>query len=353
MNTSDKIVVDRNIPFVSDVLGKYFSNTVYAAGAEISPEMVRDASALVIRTRTRCDGRLLDGSSVRLVASATIGEDHVDASYCSGAGIRTFFAKGCNSSGVQQYVFTVLSELFLKFGYMFTEKTIGVVGVGHVGSKVAELAGKLGMDVVLCDPPKASVLESEGKDTSMYVPLPELLERSDIVTLHVPLEKDTYHMASDSFFTSMKQGSVFINSSRGEVADERSLLRNSGRFSHVVLDVWEHEPCISTGLLEAVSVATPHIAGYSRQGKINGSNMVLNELGRFFGIEELAGLDLYSMIPDSTPETVPSPEMPSFAEMMTGIFPVMDLDTALRSDPSAFEGIRSSYVYRNGTVFGF
>ncbi len=346
-----KLVADVDIPYISDILNSNMETVVYAKGRDIDPVMLKDADALLIRTRTKCNAGLLEGSRVKFIASATIGEDHVDIPYCTRSGISVYFAKGCNSAGVMQYVYTALSVLYLRFGYDFFGKTIGVVGVGNVGSKVVRMAERLGMRVLMCDPPRerAETGRKNGKK-NLFVSLDELLAASDIVTLHVPLTEETERMADNAFFEKMKEGAVLINTSRGEVVDDDALIRHRSRLSRVVLDVWNGEPEIAGSLLRLVDIATPHIAGYSRQGKINGSNMVLNALGRYFRNDVLAAADLYGMIPDSSPVVIPPVEEMTpdgFSRKMVDMFPIMVLDEALRNSAAAFENLRSGYRYRN------
>lgn len=357
-----KVVADRNIPYIAGILEKYVDEVVFLSGSSITAEDVRDADALFVRTRTKCGKALLEGSRVRFIASATIGEDHIDRNYCESAGISVYIAKGCNSGGVMQYVYTVLSHFALDSGYDFRGKTIGVVGVGNVGSKVSAVAERLGMHVLRCDPPVARALASEGRDSSAYIPLDDLLGMSDIVTLHVPLDSSTRAMASSGFFGLMRPGAVFFNTSRGEVVDEKALLSHRDRLSLVALDVWNGEPHISADTLSAADVATPHIAGYSLQGKINGSNMVLNAFGKFFSVPDLQKLDLYTLVENSSRVSMQINGLSEggkweddgfllFCKDSLDLFPVMELDSALRSDPLSFERLRADYKYRSEATY--
>lgn len=319
------IVVDRDIPFLAGVFENWF-DVRYLAGREITADDVREAVALVVRTRTRCNATLLEGSSVRLIATATIGTDHIDLPFCATRGITVASAPGCNAAAVAQYVAVALHALDLDH----PGRTLGIIGVGHVGTKVAEAARRAGLRVLLNDPPRAA---AEGP--AAFTPLPDLLSQSDIVTLHIPFWPENRDFADAAFFAAMKPGSSFINASRGEVLDEEALLAARGRLDKVVLDVWKHEPDINRTLLAAADIATPHIAGYSIQGKINGTQAVVRAVGETFGIVplqqfEIRGVDL--------------PEEP---------YDIFADDTALRREPGAFESLRSNYRYRDDRLMPF
>ena len=319
------IVVDRDIPFLEGVFDEWF-DVRYLAGREIGPGDVRDAVALIVRTRTRCDASLLEGSSVRLVATATIGTDHIDTDYCASRGSEVASARGCNSAAVAQYVATALHTLSLAR----PGATLGIVGVGHVGEKVAAAARRAGMRILLNDPPRAAV---EGPDG--FTPLPDLLAQSDIVTLHIPLWPGNRDFADTSFFEAMKPGASFINASRGEVVDEDALLACRPSLGKVVIDVWKGEPRINQRLLAVADIATPHIAGYSVQGKIGGTEAVVHAVGGKFGI---APLRKYHVDGAALPQTP---------------YDIMEDDAALRGNPSSFESLRSGYRYRNDLLMPF
>ena len=264
-----KIVVDKKIPFINGVLEKH-ADVVYLEGRDISRKDLLDADALIIRTRTTCNRELLEGTSVRFIASATIGFDHIDTAFCEAKKIFWTNAAGCNSSSVQQYIAGALVCLAEKLDITLSGKTIGVVGVGNVGRKIAKLCEAVGMKTLLSDPPRQ---RTEGSDC--FVSLEKVVEESDIITLHVPLNRNsidkTLHMGNESFFARLKKGQILINSSRGEVVDSialKSCLRR-GTLAACILDVWEHEPDVDRELLKLVDIGTPHIAGYSADGKAN------------------------------------------------------------------------------------
>ena len=227
-----KIVADNAIPFLKGVLEPY-ARVEYLPGKTIATADVRDADALIVRTRTRCDAALLEGSSVKLIATATIGFDHIDTEYCRRHGIEVATAAGCNARGVLQYVAAALVRLSRVQAWEPADKTLGIVGVGHVGSLVEAYARTWGFRVVACDPPR------EEREHGGFLPLEEVACQADILTFHTPLDDTTRHMAGAKLFERMKPGSILINTSRGEVVDGQAL-RESGL--QYVLDVWEHEP---------------------------------------------------------------------------------------------------------------
>ena len=271
-----KIVCDDKIPFLRGVFEPY-AEVVYLPGAAISASDVKDADALVVRTRTRCDRTLLEGSSVRVIASATIGYDHIDTAWCSEHGIVWANAPGCNAGSVAQWVESVLVTLSRSHGFSLVGKTLGIVGVGHVGSKVQALASALGLRTLLCDPPRAMAEGPAG-----FVLLDEIISGADIVTLHVPLAQETYHMIDASVLGRMRPSQILINSSRGEVVDSSALREalQDGRLMAAALDVWENEPLVDPVLVGLAEIATPHIAGYSQDGKAAGTTAAVRVVAR-------------------------------------------------------------------------
>jgi erythronate-4-phosphate dehydrogenase len=335
-----RFVADSAIPYL-DILRDH-ADCIFCKASDITPEVVRDADALFVRTRTFCDAALLRGSRVSLVASATIGTDHIDTEWCSDNGLQVVSAPGCNSLAVRQYLFTALYALAQRKGISLQGLTLGVIGVGNVGSKVADFGRRLGFRVLCNDPPKESL---EPHNAHLFTPLDQLLAQSDIVTLHIPLWKENRGFADGIFFEDMKEKAIFVNTSRGEVVCEDALLRSMPKFAGVVADVGGGEPDINRKLLEAVDIATPHIAGYSRQGKINGSTTVVRAAGEHFSIDALKAF----VIRDDTAVVRFDPEGLSQKEICDRLCAIYDIwkdDRMLRSDPGKFEQIRSHYNYR-------
>ncbi len=335
-----KVIVDDKIPYIKGEIEKIADEVVYAPGMEFTSELVKDADALIIRTRTYCNGHLLEGSHVRFIATATIGFDHIDTAYCRQNGIVWKNAPGCNAAAVAQYLQSTLILLQRLKGKKPEEMTLGVIGVGNVGSKVAEMARQMRMQVLLNDPPRE---KSEGKD--QFYSLQTLAEQCDLLTFHVPLnpegEYKTHHLADAAFFKSLVRQPIIINTSRGEVIDTQALLKAlaSGQVSEAVIDVWENEPNISRSLLDKVFIGTPHIAGYSADGKANATRMALDALCSFFNLK----ID-YTILPTQpeNPIIVAGNIENAYLQMYD---PRRD-SKALKERPEAFEKLRGEYPLR-------
>ena len=337
-----KIVADIDVPFLKGVLEPY-AEVVYKKGPEINAGDVKDADALILRTRTKCNEDLLAGSSVKLIATATIGTDHVDFDYCSKHGIEVHNAAGCNAGGVMQYVFSALYGIAARKGIKIDGATIGIIGVGNVGRKVEKMARHLGFNVLLCDPPRARAEGPEG-----FCSLEHVLENSQIVTLHVPLDDITRGMAGHRFFAMMQPGSIFINASRGEVVNEESLKATLPKFGAVVIDTWNNEPKVDVELVDMVDIATPHIAGYSYQGKQMGTAMAVQAVANYFGIEELKNFFPESDVSDHEPVLLDlhGKNHGQIAAVFQYNYPIFTDDFRFRMEPHKFEKLRSEYQYR-------
>jgi erythronate-4-phosphate dehydrogenase len=279
-----KIIADQNIPFVEECFSSIGEVTL-VGGRQITPELVRGADALLVRSITKVNQDLLAGSRVKFVATATIGFEHVDRDYLVASGIGFASAPGSNANSVAEYIVAALLALGKKYKVRLAGKSIGIVGVGNVGSRVEKKCRALGMRIILNDPPLA-----RQTGDAKYRPLEELFG-CDFITLHTPLTYEghdkTYHLASEKFFGLMKNGAVFLNTSRGKVQNEAALkyAMQSGKLSAVVLDVWETEPNVDPWLLQKVDIATPHIAGYSFDGKVVGMIMIYEALCKHFGLD--------------------------------------------------------------------
>lgn len=337
-----KFVADVDIPFLKDVLEPY-AEVVYKKGMEICREDILDADALLIRTRTRCDASLLEGTKVSLITTATIGMDHIDLDYCRSHGIEVANASGCNAGGVMQYVFSALYGVAARKGIKIDGATIGIIGVGNVGKKVEYLAEYLGFKILRCDPPRA---QREGSDG--FCSLEHLLAESDVVTLHVPLDDSTRGLASADFFTLMKPGSIFINASRGEVVDEKALIEASPKFGAIVIDTWNNEPDVDENLIDIVDIATPHIAGYSFQGKLNGTALAVRAVASHFGIDDLIGFFPVDELSDREPLILDlkGKNQGEITAVFQYNYPIFTDDFRFRMEPHKFEKLRSEYQYR-------
>ncbi len=346
-----KIIADNKIPFLKGVLDSC-ADVEYLSPSAITKDAVKDADALIIRTRTKCGESLLDGSKVKFIATATIGFDHIDTEYCKSRGIEWVNAPGCNSSSVRQYLLAALLSIAGKYNLKLSDMTIGIVGVGNVGSKIESAARLLGMKVLLNDPPRARA-EGELKFASMD----EIFSSADIVTLHVPLNKTgedkTLHYADEKFFGKFKKPVIFINSSRGEVTNSGALKKaiSGGRVISAVIDVWENEPGIDLELLRMADIATPHIAGYSSDGKANGTSVCVNAVNKYFNL----GLPIGWYPPD-----IPFPVNSNLIEIdcagltiqqicsiaVLHTYNIFEDDDALKKNPENFEKLRDYYRVR-------
>ncbi len=335
-----KIVMDEKIPYLAASLASMGCDVVTKAGDGISAADVKDADALFVRTRTFCNAALLDGSAVRFIGTATIGYDHIDDAYCRSRGICWTSAPACNAGGVLQYVQSAIYLWCRKCGRSLNELTLGVVGVGAIGSRVAAWASAAGMRVLLNDPPR----EAAG-DTG-FVSLQQVAAECDVVTFHPTLtrggEHPSYHLAGETFFASLQRKPLFINASRGSVTDNAALLAayKEGRVADIVLDVWEGEPEINCELLGLSFIATPHIAGYSAEGKLNASNIVLQKFADFIGYE--------GEVPSATLSAPSQADVraASEGEAFLGIYNPMCDTELLKSNPAAFEELRNNYNFR-------
>lgn len=325
-----KVIVDHKIPYIKEAISKIADEVVFLPGDAFTKEEVKDADALIVRTRTRCNRELLEDTKVKFIATATIGYDHIDTEYCREAGIVWTNCPGCNAGSVEQYIHAVLLLLKEKKGLDLQKAVLGIVGVGHVGSRVKRMAESLGMKVLLNDPPRADRGE-EG-----FVDLQTIIRECDVITFHTPLNREgkyvTYHLVNEDFLFSLERTPFIINASRGEVVDTASLLAAlaAGKVRDAIIDTWEYEPNISKELMEVAYLATPHIAGYSADGKANATRMSLEALCKYFGVEAEFGI-------------VP-PEGPQDYD------PTRDSDW-LKAAPGKFEWFRGNYPVRRECSF--
>ena len=318
-----KIVSDIDIPFLVEAVRRGWPDVEICRmkSGEITSSAIRDADILVIRTRTWINESLLSGSRVKLVCTATIGFDHIDTAYCESNHIRWMSCPGCNAQAVCDYIEEALNE----FAIHNSQLTIGVVGVGHVGSLVAQMAERRGMRVLLNDPPKG-----------IGVSLDFIAKNSDIITFHTPLTKDgpfpSYHLCDEAFLSLCKPGALIINAARGGIVDEQALVAGEHPF---ILDTWENEPHINSAVLGKALLASMHIAGYSVQGKRNATQMCLNAIAEQFNLLPI-DISEYSYATISTKKGDSAPGWLS------------RISDSLKNDPTAFESLRKAYLLRGG-----
>lgn len=317
-----KIIVENHIPYIKGLL-EPFAQVEYLAATDITPVVVRNADALLVRTRTCCDEFLLADSKVQFVGTATIGTDHIDLDYCNRRGIAVNNAPGCNAPAVAQWVYAAIGTWMHERGIESPAGLrLGVVGVGHVGSIVARWGQQLGFDVVLNDPPRG---------------FNDSVTNCDIITYHTPLTRGgdypTWHLCNEELLAQATRCRLIVNASRGAVCDNNALVAWHG---DVAIDCWEGEPRINQQLLEKAIVATPHIAGYSIEGKQRGSAMIVDALNHHFGWDA----------------PVKMPQAPllgvdgvTLSAILNSYNPLIDT-TALRNNPISFEALRNNYHLR-------
>ena len=343
-----KIVVDENIPLAVEAFST-FGEVTAVAGRKIDTNLLRDAEMLLVRSVTRVDGALLEDTPVKFVASATIGIDHIDTAYLREHNIGFAHAPGSNADSVAEYILAALCVISGWDERKLSDMTLGIIGVGNIGSRVFRHALTLGINTVLCDPPKKRLLRSE-----MYRPLQEVFDTADIITLHVPLTTDgedaTHQMVNRNFLASVKKKAVLINTSRGKVVDGAAVLDRRKDLGGLVLDVWEHEPGIATDLVNVTDIATPHIAGYSYDGKVRGTKAVYDAACAWFFKDP-------EWVPDiaETPvELTLSAEYEPFSNAILQAYPIENDDRALRKilslekdeQPRYFDELRRTYPKR-------
>ena len=337
-----KIVADSSIPFLEGVF-EPFAEVVYKEGPLIGREDILDADALIIRTRTKCDHNTLRGTKLKIIATATSSTEHIDVDYCEKNGIFFKNASGSNAGAVANYVFSALYGLAARNSIPLNDKTIGIIGLGSTGQRVEEMGRALGFKIIRHDPPK-----SEKEWYTQFHDLDYLLENSDIVTLHVPLTPETKGMADASFFARMKEGAFFINTAQGNLVVEEDLINAIPHLGPVAIDTWSNEPGINTRLMNLVDIATPHIAGYSMQGKQIGSAMAVRAVARFLGISEL-----YEFYPkteiieyQAVKLDIHEKTQGQIASMIQYNYPIFTDDFMFRMNPTRFEELRTNYQYR-------
>jgi erythronate-4-phosphate dehydrogenase len=343
-----KIIADKNIPYLKGI-AELFGEVTYLDGAAFTQETIEDADTLIVRTVTHFDENILKDTAVRLICSATIGYDHIDTAYCDSHGIAWTNAPGCNSGSVQQYIVSVLITMSRKKSFDLKGKTIGIVGVGNVGKKVAKACEVLGMKVLLNDPPRQA---KEGD--SDFVSLQTIMDEADIITFHTPLTKDgeykTYHLADAGFFSSLKKKPIIINSARGGIIDTNAIKTTlrKGEISGAVIDCWENEPNIDLEYLNMADIATPHIAGYSADGKANATRMSLTAIADFYRLSK----EPVSLVKEPEPAN-PVIDMNKYTDSDNRVYdailetynPTADY-SRLINNPDTFKKLRNEYPLR-------
>jgi len=312
------ITLDKSIKELHGIFEPYFS-VQYLDSNNISKESLKDSVALIVRSTRKYGAETMLGTNVKFIGTVTSGFEHIDTKFCEKNGIFWTTAHGSNAKSVAEYVAAALAEISKKINHSLNELSLGIVGVGAVGSKVKEEAENFGMRLLLCDPPKN---------------LNDNIFDADIITLHTPLEKDgeypTYHLANEDFFKKMKKGTWLINAARGAVCCSEAL-KQSLQCKHLggaIIDVWENEPNIDESMLPLIEIATPHIAGHSAAAKINAANLLIKSICEFFNIEELKNKSLPILLPQNPSK---------------GIYSIRKDDLDFRKEPKNFTEIRNRY----------
>ena len=336
-----KVVIDQNIPFIKGALEKYL-DVFYLPAEKISSQCILDADILIIRTRTKCNEKLLKNSKVKLIISATIGYDHLDIDYLKKNNINWKNCPGCNSSSVQQYIASTLITLANRYSLSLKNLTLGIIGCGNVGKKVEQISDVLGIKVLKNDPPRE---RQEGKKGFSSLEL--IQKEADFITIHTPLIKSgrdkTHHLVDMSFLKKMKENSFLINTSRGETVNNQHLktVLSKSLIQGAVLDVWENEPFIDTDLLDLLDIATGHIAGYSVDGKARGTKMAVQALGDYLKIDNLKKWE-----PQNLPKITIDFSKMTLEEKILSTYKIITDDSLLRGNTKNFEKLRSNYNYR-------
>ncbi len=346
-----QIVADNNIPFVNKIFSS-IGEVQLVPGRSITNKLLQNADILLVRSVTPVNHDLLKGSKVQFIATATIGTDHVNTDDLRSLGIGFSNAAGSNANSVAEYVIAALLEMGKRQRIRLSDQTLGIIGLGNIGSKVARYGKALGMRVLENDPPR-----QQSEQLPHFCSIDTILAEADIITLHVPLTRDqpdaTYHLFNEKVFASLGKQPILVNSARGQVVDNKALLTaiSEGKLRGTVLDVWENEPAISKDLLQEVDIGTPHIAGYSLDGKLNGTKMIYESTCKYFGVKpDLSSLE--KLLPISTIQPVQfdlcnnADSEACARKAVQACYSIMKDDSALRDSPDQFDLLRANYPTR-------
>lgn len=345
-----KILVDENMPYAGELFSR-LGDVQAVRGRPLPAEALVGADALMVRSVTKVNAELLSGTSVRFVGTATAGTDHVDDKWLSDNDIGFSAAPGCNAIAVVEYVFSALMMLAERDGFDLREKTVGIVGVGNVGSRLNRRLQALGVQTLLCDPPR----EAKG-DAETFYPLDKLVQDADILTFHTPLNKTgddkTLHLVDADLLAALPENRILINAARGPIVDNAALLATlkNGKKLSVILDVWEPEPELSLALLDLVDIGTPHIAGYSLEGKARGTTQVFEAYSEFIGQPQHIALSELLPVPEMASVTVHGAlDQAKLKRLMHLVYDVRRDDAPLRrvaGQTGEFDRLRKHYQER-------
>lgn len=341
-----RIIVDDKIPFIREAIKQITDDVVYLPGSEISPDDIKDADAMIIRTRTRCDRHLLENSHIKFIATATIGYDHIDTEYLKERGITWTNCPGCNANSVAQYIYCCLLLLEKEKHYNLQQTCIGLIGLGHVGTAVKKAITPLGVRILCYDPPREQTeLNRPATEREHFSTLSQIQSECDIISFHTPLITNgpypTVHFGDHSFLHSLSKHPVIINTSRGAVVDNKALCEaiDAGDVKNAIIDTWEHEPHINIELLQKVYIGTPHIAGYSADGKANATRMALEALCHFFNLPAN-----FQITPPALPTDFKITN--DIKENALRLYNPKNDSIKLKNAPECFEQLRGNYPLR-------
>ncbi|PDO87531.1 4-phosphoerythronate dehydrogenase PdxB [Kosakonia pseudosacchari] len=345
-----KILVDENMPYARDLFSR-LGEVKAVPGRPIPVAELADADALMVRSVTKVNEGLLQGTGIKFVGTATAGTDHVDEAFLRQAGIAFSAAPGCNAIAVVEYVFSSLLMLAERDGFALQDRTVGIVGVGNVGGRLQARLEAFGVRTLLCDPPRA-----DRGDDGDFRSLDELVREADVLTFHTPLFKDgpykTLHLADDTLLSRLKPGTILINACRGPVVDNAALLQRlqAGQALSVVLDVWEPEPDLNVDLLNLVDIGTAHIAGYTLEGKARGTTQVFEAFSDFLGKRQQVALDTLLPAPEFGRITLHGAlDQSTLKRLVHLVYDVRRDDALLRKvagTPGEFDKLRKNYLER-------
>ncbi|MDR0219012.1 MAG: 4-phosphoerythronate dehydrogenase PdxB [Enterobacteriaceae bacterium] len=345
-----KILVDENMPYAEQLFSQ-LGQVQAIPGRPVPEGVLEHADAFMVRSVTKVNESLLKNSAVKFVGTATAGMDHIDQPWLAQAGIGFSAAPGCNAIAVVEYVFSALMLFAEQDQFQLRDKTVGIVGVGNVGRRLAERLTALGVKTLLCDPPRA-----DNGDKGEFWPLEKLVREADILTFHTPLNTagpyQTYHLVDEKLLAALPDNRILINASRGEVVDNQALLTalQSGKKLRVALDVWEPEPNLSLPLLNLVDIGTPHIAGYTLEGKARGTTQVFEAYCAFLGQPQKTELSALLPEPDVSQVTVRGEITQSILKRLIHlVYDVRRDDAPLRQvagQHGAFDQLRKNYPDR-------
>lgn len=342
-----KVAIEKSIPYTKGLLDERF-DVRYLSDAEFISESISDCDSIIVRSTTKCDETLLRGTNVRFISTATAGFDHIDTDYCKKNNITWKNSEGCNKKSVAQYVVSSLGLVLGRDITKYKNMTLGIVGVGNTGGALLELANKLGLKTLLCDPFKSRTI----KDFDFY-PLDYVFDNSDIISFHVPLTKDgeypTYHMINNRLLRRGTKGKLLINACRGAVMCTEDVVSayDDGIISNLIIDCWENEPSIDLSLLERADISTPHIAGFSADSKRNATVIACNNVCESENLPHIKSDSIQLYEPKDKFIDFSSVGVEKDSQILDAIIRTTDLQNLtlnLKEQPDRFKEIRSNYV---------